>query len=91
MDMILKAEIMLFHMISAFNEACAAAMVCKPGKVGVCVVGLHLGSPKQTTTRTPAGSLRQRPLDPQHVLVTEVSPDDDDLLFVRCLAVQKVP
>ena len=43
MDMILKAEIMLFHMISAFNEACSAATVRESGKVGVCVVGLHLG------------------------------------------------
>ena len=62
MDMILKAEIMLFHMIPAFNKACSAAMVRKSGKVGVCVVGLHLGSPKQTTSTTLAGSPRRRPL-----------------------------
>ena len=43
MDMILKAEIMLFHMVSAFNEARSAATVRESGKVGVCVVGLHLG------------------------------------------------
>ena len=61
MDMILKAEIMLFHMISAFNEACSAATVRESGKVGVCVVGLHHGSQQQTTSTTPAGSPRRRP------------------------------
>ena len=62
MDMILKAEIMFFHMISAFNEACSALTVRKLGKVGVCVVGLHHGSQQQTTSATPTGSPRRRPL-----------------------------
>ena len=62
MDMILKAEIMLFHMILAFNKACSAETVRESGKVGVCVVGLHHGSQQQTTSTTPTGSPRRRPL-----------------------------
>ena len=62
MDMILKAEMIFFYIIPAFNKACSAATVRKSDKVGVCVVGLHLGSPKQTTSTTLASSPRRRPL-----------------------------
>ena len=60
-DMILKAEIMFFHMVSAFNEACCAATGRIAAQLRVCVVGLYLGSPQQTTSTTPAGSPRRRP------------------------------
>ena len=74
MDMILKAEIMLFHMISAFNEACSAATVRESGKVGVCVVGLHHGSQQQTTSTTPTGSLRRRPSQQREYTPQSFSP-----------------
>ena len=60
--MFLKAETMLFCMVSSINEACCTANVRWPGKCRVCVVGLYHGSQQQTTSTTPDGSLRQRPL-----------------------------
>ena len=59
--MILKAEIMLFHMVSAFNEACFTATGRIAAQLRVCVVGLYLGSPQWTTSTIPAGSPRRRP------------------------------
>ena len=56
MNMILKAETMLFCMVSAINEACCRATVCVVAKFWVCVVGLYMGSPQHNPGRSPSAA-----------------------------------
>ena len=56
MNMILKAETMLFRMVSAINEACRRATVRAAAKFRVCVVGLYMGSPQHNPGRSPSAA-----------------------------------
>ena len=56
MKMILKAETMLFRMVSAINEACHRATVRAEGKFWVCVVGLYMGSPQHNPGQSPSAA-----------------------------------
>ena len=56
MKMILKAETMLFRMVSAINEACCRATVRAAAKFRVCVVGLYRGHSQHNPGRSPSAA-----------------------------------